>query len=201
VTRIPDDPATRQGNGRICSMFAVDITGYTRPDRDGDIRLHLRKVIYELLQEAFGSSGLPWDGCDYSDRGDGGLIIVPSSLPAANLIGAVPGQLLGLIRRHNHVSADAAQIQLRAAVHIGPVYRDRQGVAGDDVTLVFRMLQARPLRRELADSGAELALMISPYVYETLFRPDPDLGNRGTFRPVRTCVKRMRIRAWLHVPM
>lgn len=88
-----------------------------------------------------------------------------------------------------------------AGAHIGPAYRDQQGVAGDDVTLVFRMLQARPLRRELADTGAELALMISPYVYETLVRRDPDLGDRGTFRPVRTYVKRMRIRAWLHVPM
>lgn len=46
-------------------------------------------------------------------------------------------------------------MQLRAAVHIGPVYRDDHGIAGKDITMLCRMLDARQLRRTLADSGAE----------------------------------------------
>ena len=37
-------------------MLAVDITGYTRADHDNDIRLYLRRSLYQILQDAFQGS-------------------------------------------------------------------------------------------------------------------------------------------------
>ncbi len=91
-------------------------------------------------------------------------------------------------------------MQLRAAVHIGPVDRDDHGLVGDDVNLLFRMLDARPLRRALADSGAELALVTSRYVHDSLVVQHPSLVDPALFRPLNARVKRTRIRAWLYVP-
>ena len=57
--------------------------------------------------------------------------------PAKGLINPLPKMLRGLIRRHNHVSRDAAGIQLRAAAHIGPVEHDGHGFVGTDINLLI----------------------------------------------------------------
>ena len=46
-------------DGQMCAVFAVDIVGFTRPDRDDDIRRYLHERLYEYLQKAFNRSGVP----------------------------------------------------------------------------------------------------------------------------------------------
>jgi hypothetical protein len=200
VIEIPGDPATQPASGQVCPMFAVDIAGFTRADRNSEIRLYLRRSLYQILQEAFQGSGLPWAECHHEDRGDGVLIIVPPHIPGYGLIDPLPERLRGLIRRHNRLSHESAQMQLRAAATIGPVDRDDHGLVGDDLNQLFRMLDARPLRRALTDSGAELALVISRYVHDNLVIQHPSLVNPALFRPLNTRVKRTRIHAWIYVP-
>ena len=139
--KTPAPPA----DGQVCALFAVDIAGFTGPHRDDDIRLYLHEELYQVLHKAFDGSGIPWADCFCEDRGDGALIVVPPVVPCKGLIDPLPERLRGLIRRHNHVSRDAAGIQLRAAAHIGPVEYDGHGFVGTDINLLFRMLDARPL--------------------------------------------------------
>ena len=40
----------------MCAVFAVDIVGFTRPDRDDDIRLYLHEQLYEYLRESLRST-------------------------------------------------------------------------------------------------------------------------------------------------
>ena len=132
--------------GQICALFAVDIAGFTRPDRDDDIRMFMREELYRILERAFGGSGIAWTACSREDRGDGVLVVVPPGIAANGIIDPMPERLRSLIRRHNHVSSDAAEMQLRAAVHIGPVDHDGHGFVGTDVDFLFRILDAQPLR-------------------------------------------------------
>ena len=143
ATRTPSPPT----DGQLCTLFAVNIAGFTSPGRDDEIRLYLHKELYEVLEKAFDGSGIPWAGCFHEDRGDGALIVVPPGMACKGIIDPLPERLRGLIRRHNHVSCPAAGIQLRAAAHIGPVEHDGHGFVGSDVNLLFRMLEARPLKR------------------------------------------------------
>jgi class 3 adenylate cyclase len=200
VSRSASRAAAPPADGQLCTVFAVDIAGFTRPERDDEIRLYLHKELYELLQQAFDGSGIPWARCFHEDRGDGVLVVVPPDLAAKGIIDPLPELLRSLIRRHNHVSCQAAGIQLRAAVHIGPVEHDGHGFVGSDINLLCRMLEARPLKHALAGSGAALALMVSEDVYRSLVCRRPSLISPEAFRRVRFQVKETRGRAWIYLP-
>ncbi len=116
------------------------------------------------------------------------------------IIDPLPERLRGLIRRHNHVSCPAAGIQLRAAAHIGPVGHDGHGFVGSDINLLFRMLEARPLKRALAGSGAELALIVSDDVYRSLVCRCPSLVSPEAFQRVKFQVKYDRAWGWTYLP-
>ena len=76
------------------------------------------------------------------------------------------------------------------AVGYGVLRRAR--LAEDDVTFLCRMLDAQPLRRAVSESGAELAFIISDYVYEKLVLRRRSLADHRSFRLERTQVKRTR---------
>lgn len=196
----PGRPAIRLPSGRDCTMFACDIADSTRPDRDNDIQLFLRRALYDMLRDGFRDSGIGWEHCEHHDRGDGALVIIPPGLDARAIIAPFPDLLTSLIRRHNRIVTEPARIQLRAAVNTGPVYRDDHGIAGQDVTMLCRMLDARKLRRALADSAAETALIISASAYDSLVRPHPGLIDTRNLRPLTTRVKRTKIRGWIYIP-
>jgi class 3 adenylate cyclase len=200
VSRLAVKAPAPPADGQLCTVLAVDIAGFTASHRDDEIRLYLHEELYELLQKAFDGSGIPWARCFREDRGDGALIVVPPEIACKGIIDPLPERLRGLIRRHNHVSSPAAGIQLRAAAHIGPVEHDGHGFVGSDVNLLFRMLEARPLKRALAGTGAELALMVSEDVYRSLVCRCPSLVSPDAFQPVRFQVKRTRSRAWIYLP-
>src|ERR1700685_3708964 len=91
------DPAGRAlacpVGGQICALLAVDIAGYTRPDRDDDIRMFIREELYRILEQAFDKSGVPWSSCFHEDRGDGALVIVPPGIAGNGIIDPLPERL------------------------------------------------------------------------------------------------------------
>jgi hypothetical protein len=181
-------------------MLAFDVVGFTRPDRDQEVRRHIHKMLYEMLGEALEESGIPQDRCYYTGRGDGPLLLVPPDIPAHRIINPFPGLLSESIRVYNKMSCPAAQIQVRAAAHLGTVYRDKHDLVSDDINLLFRMLDAKPLKADLESTGAGVALAISAYVYDSLVRRRPALVGPGSLRHVKTTVKGTRMNAWIHVP-
>jgi hypothetical protein len=92
-----------------------------------------------------------------------------------------------------------ARIQLRVAAHIGPVHNDGHGFVGRDVTLLCRLLDARSLKRMLAQSGAEVAFITSGYVYENVIRRRPSLVDPAVFQSLSVRVKETRTRAWAYI--
>jgi hypothetical protein len=196
LAAVPASPV----DGQMCAMFAVDIADFTRPDRDDDIRRYLHEKLYEYLREAFEDSDLPWQECFREDRGDGALIVIPPGISFKGLIHPLPERLRGLIRRHNHVSRDTAGLQLRTAINVGPVDHDGHGFVGTDVNFTFRLLEARPLKRVLAASGAELGVAVSDYVYRSLVCRYPSLVHPDTFRAIRFQTKNTRAQAWTYLP-
>ena len=180
-------------DGRLCGLFAVDIVGFNGMRRDDDIQMYVHKSLYEMLQAAFDRSDVPWSGCVHEDRGDGALVVVPPTIPVGGLV-TVPDRLRVLVRRHNHVSSDAAQVQLRVAMHIGSVHHDGHGFVGHDVSLLFRLLDARALRR--MQSGAAVAFIASGNLYEHVIRRQPSLLDLSLLQRMPVRVKETRTYAW-----
>jgi hypothetical protein len=200
VSRSPGKLPAPPTDGQVCTLFAADIAGFTAPERDDDIRWYLHGELYKLLEEAFDGAGIPWNRCFREDRGDGVLTVIPPGTACKNIIDPLPERLRGLIRRHNHVFRDAAAIQLRTAAHIGPVDHDGHGFIGSDINLLFRMLNARPLKRALASSSAELALIISDYLYHNIVCRYPSLISPDAFQPVRFQDQHISTQAWAYLP-
>jgi hypothetical protein len=186
-------------DGQLCGLFAVDIAGFNALGRDDDIQIYVHESLYGMLQTAFDRSDVPWFSCAHEDRGDGVLVIVPPMIPVAGLVDPIPERLRRLVRRHNRVSCDAARIQLRVAAHIGPVHNDGYGFVGRDVNLLCRLLDARSLKRMLAESGAEVAFITSGYVYENVIRRRPSLVDPAVFQSLTVRVKETRTRGWAYV--
>jgi hypothetical protein len=197
---LQQDTAVFAADGQMCAMLVVDIVDFTRPDRDEQIRLHMHKSLYAILREALDASGAPLDRCHVQHRGDGALIILPPEYPVHILLDSFPDLLGSLIRRYNRVSAEEARMQWRAAVHVGPVYRDADGVSGDEVTLLCRILEAPQLSYPLGGPYAVLAFAVSDYVYDTVVRRHLSLADPGSFEPIGGQVKHTNVEAWVLTP-
>jgi hypothetical protein len=191
-------PITGEPDGQVCGLFATDITGFTKAQRDDDIQVYMHQSLYEMLKVAFDRSDVPWSDCSHEDRGDGAIVVAPPTIPAARLIG-IPDRLRALVRRHNRVSCEAAQIRLRTAVHLGLIHHDGHGFVGGDINLLCRMLDSRQFKQRLADSKAEIALIASDYLYDTVIRRQPSLIDPAQFQQLNIRVKDTRTRAWAHL--
>jgi hypothetical protein len=198
----PASPPVRPGGAREqhCVLFAVDVAGFTDHGRDDAVQQYLRRALYSLLTEAFEESGLSWDNCQHADRGDGVLVIIPTSMPSAAVVDPLLDRLRAGLRRHNRLSVEAAGIRLRAAIHSGQVHRDEHGVAGTALIHLFRLLDAPALKRVLAKSRGDLALIVSDHFYNTVIRNAPGMIDPETFQPATVMVKETRTRGWLHLP-
>jgi CRP-like cAMP-binding protein len=183
-----------------CVLFAVDIAGFTAPDKDDDVQLSLRSTLYDLLTQAFEKSEISWNECLHEDRGDGVLVIIPARMPSVAVIDPLLHRLRAGLRYHNRLASEVAAIRLRVAVHIGEVHYDGHGLAGTAVNHLFRLLEAPALKRALSGSASELVLLASDYFYDSVIRQAPRLLDPAEFRPAIAEVKNTRARGWLYVP-
>lgn len=192
-------PDARRDYPQHCSLIAADIADFSRLDRDDEIQLHLRTSLYRIFSAAFRDIEIAWEGTQdlhREDRGDGVTIVFMPHISTGLLVSRLLDPFLAKLRHHNKVSSPAAQIQLRLALHAGLVTLDANGFAGQAAIHLFRILEAPPVKRELAMSGADLALIASEYVYDNFIRNTHGPVNPDAYNQVKVNVKNTRTRAW-----
>jgi hypothetical protein len=177
----------------------VDIAGFTDPRRDEHVQLYVREMLYRILERAFDGAGVPWYSCRREDRGDGVVVVLPAVIPVDGLADPLPERLCGLIRVHNRLSSEDAQIQLRAAAHVGRVYHDGHGFAGDAASHLFRLLDAPGLKQLLATSHSDLAFIASDYFYDTVICRHATLVDPAVFEPVAVDVRHATATGWVQL--
>jgi hypothetical protein len=181
-----------------CSIFYTDVSGFGHPRRDDNDRATIRAALYRILEQVFDDSGVPWGGCIHEDRGDGVLTVVPPGMPTALLVDPLLPLLAADLRRYNRRAADPVRIALRAALHVGPVSADPNGLNGQALIHAARMLDAPALRKSLAATGAELAFITSDHVYQTVVRHAARLLDPDAFQPVRAHCKDAKLASWIY---
>jgi CRP-like cAMP-binding protein len=184
-------------SGLNCSIFLADIAAFGRPNRNDKDRQRLRASMYAILEGAFESSGISWQTCYREDRGDGVLVIVPPRIPTSLLIAPLPNDLATALAAHNEQAADAVRMQLRVSLNVGPVVSDHEGVCGESIILAARILEAPVLKRQLASESADLGLIVSAYVYDTVVKHAPEHVAHAQYRQVKVRVKESRLDAWV----
>lgn len=179
--------------GQNCTVVFTDVAGFGAPVRTDDDRRVIREVSTAMVREAFAAQGIAWESCHVEDRGDGLLIVVPADIPTATVLDGLPAHLTTALRRHNRRSAPPVRIQLRIAAYVGPVTTDAIGQAGEAIIRAARLLDAPVLKRDLAAADADLGVIVSDFVYESVVKhTDPD-----GFAPVKVKVKEARLGAWM----
>jgi hypothetical protein len=185
--------------GRNCTIVYTDIAGFSSRVRDEDDRIEVRRAMYAALRESFEESGVPWDACYSEDRGDGALIVVPPEIPTAAVIDPMIAALGLRLRRHNHRSSEAVRIQLRVALDVGPVLPDPPGVSGWALINAARILEAAPCKEKLATTGADLGVIASRFVYDSVIAHSPGYVNADEYEPIGCRVKETDIEGWIHL--
>lgn len=181
--------------GENCTVLFTDVVGFGGSHRNGRDRRVVRRSALEIMQA---SLGVHWDECIPEDRGDGHLIVVPPTVPTARIIERLHRDLPAELRMHNHTYGEAARIQLRVAINVGPVTGDDFGMEGDTINRTARLVEAPAIKRAMASTGASLGIIASTFVYETAIR-DEELASVGGYKTVRVKVKEYNGSAWLRL--
>lgn len=185
-------------NGQNCTIVLIDIANFgasTRCDRD---RMRIRAVLYQIAQSLFENPGQEQDyHCE--DRGDGILLIVPPRVPTSSIVNRILDNLVTLLRRHNSTAEAATRIQMRVALDVGPVVSDAHGVDGLAIIHAARLLEAPALKRHLAETGADLGFITSPFVYGTIIQPNPGHIDPAVYKQLKCRVKRQALNAWMYI--
>ncbi|GAA1783955.1 hypothetical protein [Actinomadura chokoriensis] len=175
---------------RLHVMLALDIARFT--SRDEAMQIHLREVMYRIVDEAYVTARA---GRRLEDRGDGIFMIVGPRTGLDVVLSSLIQNIRAGIREHNRNAVPAARIQLRMALHAGFLHEDAHGVAGSSVNRLFRLLDAPVMKDRLAVDGTDFALVMSDYVYEAA--TGYHLVDAADFEMIRVEVKETCTDAWL----
>jgi hypothetical protein len=144
---------------RTIVVFDVERFGDHR--RTNSHQRAVREGLYRSVSKAFGQSGLPWRREDREDRGDGIFVLVPPEFPKSLLVELLPSALVAELTAHNRTHRDEERIRLRMSLHAGEILYDEYGPTGEAVNWAFRLIDAEPLKTELARSPGVLAIIAS----------------------------------------
>ena len=185
------------------SIVVVDLEGSTK--RSNMVKGELRRVMYELLDQAFLAAGIgPGHLEELADRGDGVLILIRphDDVPKAALLGRLIPVLAGLLAEHNAAATrPELELRMRAVVHAGEVHEDDRGFYGDDIDVAFRLVNAPAVKRALREApSSPLVLVISEEIFSAVVRLGYVAAD-GYEPSVRVRVGEQLRRGRVHIPV
>jgi class 3 adenylate cyclase len=185
--------------GQNCTVILVDIVDYGARTRGDQDRRTIRVALYQIVQGTFADADFWLRDCHLEDRGDGILLVIPPPVPTSSVVNHILGDLVDLLRQHNELTTEATRIQMRIALHVGPVVSDAHGVDGRAIIYTARLLEASALKEDVAQSGADLGFITSDFVYDTIIQPSSGPVDPGAYRHLQSQVKNDPIHAWVYL--
>ncbi len=182
-----------------CSIVFTDVAGFSDPVRNDSDRDVVRAAMYEILRSAFEVSGVPWEACYREDRGDGAVIVVPPTISTHRVVDPLVAELADRLRQYNRRASEVVRIQLRVALHVGPVGKDAEGLTGQALIAAARIVDAPVIKARLAAEQADLVFAASDYVYEHVVRNCAGRVDPAAFEHMECQVKEMHVSAWVHL--
>lgn len=181
------------------AIICVDVKGFGDQRRTNPHQIVVRDGLYRALRVSLDRSGVPWESCYNEDRGDGALVLVPAEVPKSVLVSNFVWELARALGEHNREHDRLAQIRLRLAMHAGEVHHDEYGVTGDALNATFRLLESETVKRALAESTGDLAVITSQWFFDEVIRHTP-ASFPERYQQVRVSVKETRVSAWICLP-
>jgi len=148
---------------REVTFVALDIAGFGRRNSGEQARLRQRLfAAVKVIRHGLGNL----ISYDVLDRGDGVLVLLPGAADTIRLLGESLPDLANRISVENR-ELNSDKMILRCVIHKGQAQRDRWGWVGEDVNLVFRLLDSRTLKLRLLhrDQRSPLTVALSEAIY------------------------------------
>ncbi|TNY36974.1 hypothetical protein [Thermomonospora catenispora] len=187
--------ARREGAGTVPRreltyrfLAAVDIEGFSRLNAREQVAAQDR--LYQALELAAGRSGLDRSLWQRESRGDSELAILPGDIDGPRLVADYPRHLAAALRQGNEESADGLRLRVRLALHHGAVVTGGFGAVGRAPIEVSRLVNLKPLRRELRRRRDEdLVLIVSTALHREVVESGFGGLDPADFEPVSEVVK------------
>lgn len=168
------------GNGRLMYrlLVAVDVEKYST--RDAREQLRAQTELQRILNVAAQNTGLDQREWYEQVSGDGELVVLPEDVDVSAVVGDFTCQLEQMLAEFNRRAITETPLRLRVAMHHGTLTPGPFGPAGDAPIVVSRLLDAKPLRKLLAEQqDRDLALIVSQTLFQDVVRTgfcslDPD---------------------------
>jgi hypothetical protein len=172
------------------------VVGFSQHIRNDEHRLLIRRANLTMTAKAMDSI---WDSYSMEDRGDGLLMVVRPDIPTQRIVECLLNELPPALRRHNSTYAEAVRIQLRVAIDVGPVVSDALGISGEAIIRTSRLLDADKFKAAIKESGANLGIIASTFVYDSVIKHAGRLVDPASYVPVQVNVKESSISAWMQL--
>ncbi|GHF18113.1 hypothetical protein [Streptomyces morookaense] len=181
-------------------IMVLDVESFS--PRKNPVQRAVRRAMYEVVEESLSRAGIAGQDVVMEDRGDGILILVPSTIPPVLLAGDFIRELHDNLRERAVLTSTAAAMRFRVALHQGLASRDEHGWSGDAINTTFRLVDAKPLRDVLtAAHHAHLVFSVSSDVYRDVVQHGYRPLDPAAYLPVRFEAKHGQpIEAWVTVP-
>jgi class 3 adenylate cyclase len=186
------------GNVRLMYrlVLAVDVEKYS--SRVAREQLRAQTDLRHILSLAAQNAGLDRSEWYEQVSGDGELVVLPDDVDVSAVVGDFTSQLEMILAEFNRQRTGGTRLRLRLALHHGTLTPGPFGPAGDAPIVVSRLLDARPLRRVLADQQElDLALIVSQTLYQDVIRTGFCALDPDEFQAVRVNAKGMRYQGFI----
>ncbi|MET8850343.1 hypothetical protein [Amycolatopsis sp. NPDC004625] len=182
-----------------CTIVGIDVEGFGRHQRNNTNRVRIRNGLYNAVEHAFDTAGVPWDSCRHENLGDGVLVLTPSEVSKPLLADEFPEKLAEELRAHNASHPREEKMRLRLAIHAGEVSYDEHGFTGASIIHTFRLLDSAAVKRALAATDtAPLAIICSAWFFEEVVRHS-EKSSSTAYRRTKVTNKETTTHAWIRI--
>jgi len=183
------------------AMIAADIEGSA--GRGNVALMTVRNILFDALRDTSAASGIDWDACHRSDRGDGMVLVGPRDMQKSRFIYPFVNDLAERLRAHNRTAGEPVRIRVRMAAHAGDIYVHDGTVAGSPFEFLARMLDAPPVKDGLAAApvSTTVGLVVSQHIYDEVIRHGYVGIAPESFSRVEFSVKETTAAAWVQLPV
>ncbi|WP_054566256.1 TIR domain-containing protein [Frankia sp. R43] len=180
------------------TVIAFDAVGYS--DLNMLEQKQLRDGLRGIIEGALAEARIP-PAPLRQDRGDGFLMVFSADTPKARIVADFVRELGITLNEYNATRNKLGRIRLRVSIHEGDILEHGTGWAGDTVVIAARLVDSTPIRQLLQqDPDAELALILSATLFDSVVARRLRGLSPGDFREVDVTVKKFSATAWLTLP-
>lgn len=188
-----------QANFRRSLLVCCDLRKYGAAD--DQLQRILQELLVQSLDRAGAAAGVDRSTWIRQPKGDEEFAVLPPDTPERPVVDDYVRALNAELQSVNRYRIPDAKVRMRLAIHHGAIVDGANGFPGSDAVLVSRLLNSEAAHLALeAFPNADLVVMLSEHLYQTLVAAGHTSLKPTDFRKVEVTVKNFTGFGWMWIP-